>query len=57
MKKQDLLRLITAIETNNPDHYHGDLNDGILDCLKELSELKDTLEEVRELLTTPSDSP
>lgn len=54
MSKQDLLRLINAIEMNNPDLYHGDLNEGVLDALKEFSELKDKVEEVRDLLAEES---
>ncbi len=33
MTSEDLTRLIRAVETGNPAHYHGDVSDGILEAL------------------------
>jgi hypothetical protein len=50
MQTSDLYRLINAVETDNPELYHGDIREGLLDALKELVELKDTVQEIKNLI-------
>lgn len=47
MTDSDLNRLITAVETDNEKHYHGDAREGIVEALKELRDSRETLEEIR----------
>ena len=42
----DLYRLITAIDLGDAKGYHGDIRDGLLDCLHELREMRETVESV-----------
>lgn len=42
----DLYRLITAIDLGDAKGYHGDIRDGLLDCLHELREVRETVEAV-----------
>jgi len=41
-----LYRLITAIDLGDARGYHGDIRDGLLDCLHELREMRETVESV-----------
>lgn len=50
MQTSDLNRLVNAIETDKPELYHGDMREGLLEALKELVELKETLQEVKDLI-------
>tara|TARA_R110000787_G_C13443392_1_gene446692 strand:+ start:15303 stop:15464 length:162 start_codon:yes stop_codon:yes gene_type:complete len=50
MQTSDLNRLVSAIETDKPELYHGDMREGLLEALKELVELKETLQEVKDLI-------
>lgn len=51
-----LNRLITAVETDNEKHYHGDPREGIVEALKELRDAREQLEEIKDVLgvTTPA---
>lgn len=42
----DLYRLITAIDLGDARGYHGDIRDGLLDCLHELIGMRETVESV-----------
>lgn len=42
----DLNRLVTAVETGDHNYYHGDVRDGVVAALKELVEIKETLDAV-----------
>jgi len=50
MQTSDLNRLVNAVETDKPELYHGDMREGLLEALKELVELKETLQEVKDLI-------
>lgn len=42
----DLYRLITAIDLGDARGYHGDIREGLLDCLQELLETREIVESV-----------
>lgn len=46
MQTNDIYRLITAIDLGDARPYHGDIRDGLLEALKELLELRETIESV-----------
>jgi hypothetical protein len=50
MTDQDLQRLITAYETDNDVHFHGDTREATIDALKELQTARETLAEIADLL-------
>lgn len=50
MMNSDLDRLINAIETDNPELYHGDIREGLLKALKEFAHLKETVKYIEQLI-------
>ena len=50
MTDNELNRLLTAVETDNEKHFHGDAREGIVEALKELRDARETLEEIRDCL-------
>tara|TARA_R110000744_G_scaffold333450_1_gene438851 strand:- start:12158 stop:12319 length:162 start_codon:yes stop_codon:yes gene_type:complete len=50
MTDDELNRLITAVETDNEEHFHGDAREGIVEALKELRATREQLEEIRYIL-------
>jgi hypothetical protein len=46
----DLERLSTAILTNKPEFYTGDVREGLIDALEELTEAREKLAEIRDAL-------
>lgn len=50
MTSDDLNRLITAVETDNEKHYHGNPREGIIEALKELRDTREQIEEVKDVL-------
>ena len=54
MTSDELNRLITAVETDNEKHYHGDAREGIFEALKELRDTREQLEEIKDVLGVAS---
>ncbi len=50
MDTADLYRLLSAFETGRKDAYHGDINEGVVDALKELIETREKIAEVKSIL-------
>lgn len=50
MQTSDLNRLINAIETDKPELYHGDMREALLEALKELAQLKETVQEIEQII-------
>lgn len=50
MTDDELNRLITAVETDNEKHFHGDASEGIIEALKELRGTREQLEEIKDVL-------
>lgn len=50
MNTSDLKRLINAIETDKPELFHGDMREGLLEALKEFAQLKETVQEIEQLI-------
>lgn len=50
MQTRDLNRLINAVETDKPELYHGDMREGLLEALKEFAQLKETVQEIEQLI-------
>jgi len=50
MTDSDLNRLITAVETDNEEHFHGNVREGIVDALEELRDARETLEEIKDAI-------
>lgn len=50
METSDILKLIAAFETDDNRYYHGDVREGVIDSLKELVELREKIDEVKDVL-------
>lgn len=46
----DILKLIAAFETDDKTYYHGDIRADTIQALKELIELRETIDEVKDVL-------
>ena len=46
----DILKLIAAFETDDKTFYHGDIRDDTIQALKDLIELRESIEEVKDIL-------
>tara|TARA_R110000850_G_scaffold29400_2_gene81116 strand:+ start:123 stop:347 length:225 start_codon:yes stop_codon:yes gene_type:complete len=46
----DIHKLIAVFETNDESFYHGDVNADTIQALKELGDLREKIEEVKDLL-------
>jgi len=50
METSELLKLIAAFETDDNRYYHGDIRADTIQALKELVELREKIDEVKDVL-------
>lgn len=50
METSELLKLIAAFETDDSRYYHGDIRADTISALKELVELREKIDEVKDVL-------